>query len=81
MNYCNGYALNGHTPPGTRPHMGDEHTCIAVANIYNCVGQVHMRDEPWSIQPFGGASYCTINLCNDTDLQIWRYRSVDLEIG
>jgi hypothetical protein len=31
--FCNGYALNGFMPPGTRPHMGDNYTCIAVANI------------------------------------------------
>jgi len=47
LNFCNCYPLNSYMPQGTRPHMGNEYTCIAVAcdmaNIYKCVTNVSCK--------------------------------------
>jgi len=32
-NFCNGYALTGFRPRGTQARMGDNFTCIALANL------------------------------------------------
>jgi hypothetical protein len=43
--FCNGYALNGFLPQGTRQHMGDNYMCIAVASIYTATVKVHIGPE------------------------------------
>jgi hypothetical protein len=43
--FCNGYALNGLLPSGIHPRMGDNYTCIAVANIYIATVNVHIGLE------------------------------------
>jgi hypothetical protein len=61
--FCNGYALNGFLPPGTRQHIGDNYTCIAAANIYIATVDVHIGLEaPMRFTPYTDGSYCTINL-------------------
>ena len=44
--------------------MGDNYTCIAVANIYHAQWKVHIGlDEPLSFMPsLCGAGFCTIHL-------------------
>lgn len=64
--HCNGDAMIGYTPQGTRPHMGDELTCIALANVFQCVDRlvvnVHTKSETLIFRPFEGASYVKIHL-------------------
>ena len=63
--FCNGYALNGFLSSGIHPRMGDNYTCIAVANIYIATVNVHIGLEaPVRFTPYSDRSYCTINLVN-----------------
>ena len=61
--FCNGHALNGFLPSGIHPRMGDNYTCIAVANIYIATVNVHIGLEaPVRFTPYTDGTYCTINL-------------------
>ena len=61
--FCNGYVLNGFLPSGIRTRMGDNYTCIAVANIYIAIVNVHIGLEvPMFFTPYTDGSFCTINL-------------------
>ena len=61
--FCNGYALNGFLPSGIHPRMGDNYMCIAVANIYIAIVNVHLGWEaPVRFTPYTDGTYCTINL-------------------
>jgi hypothetical protein len=60
--FCNGYALTGFRPRGTQARMGDNFTCIAVANLYQARVCVHIGlDQLLAFTP-DNAFFCSIHL-------------------
>jgi hypothetical protein len=60
--FCNGFALTGFQSQGTYARMGDNLTCIAVANLYQARVCVHIGlDQPLVFMP-DTAFFCSIHL-------------------